>query len=130
MDSRRRLPRQQAGWTGVCLIENELSTVGWRECHVLDISVLGIGVTLVDHRVDALVGQNIAVEFPAASDAVSVRLGGVIKNARRIEHPLELLVRVGIEFGGNLSVTELAITTVLGALTEVDGPEHLQPLRL
>ena len=122
METRRRAPRQKAGWTGICLIEDELPVTAWRECDVIDISMLGLGLTVVEHRVDELVGQKISVEFPAVSDSVSVCLDGIIRNARRMDDGL--LVRVGIEFI-EMSTVEQAIATVLGALIEIDGPEAL-----
>ena len=120
-EGRRRVPRQKAGWRGLFLLEDEAPVTAWRDCEVLDISMLGIGLTIVDLRDNELVGRNICVEFPAVADSVSVRLDGIIRNARRVD---DLLVRVGIEFIG-MSTVEQAIATVLGALMEVDGPEAL-----
>jgi len=124
MEARRRVPRQKAGWKGLCLIEDEVPVTGWQDCDVIDISMLGLGLTVVEHRVEELIGRNISVEFPAVSDSVSVRLDGIVKNARRIDVPT---VRIGIEFIG-MSTVEQAIATVLGALTEIDGPDALHLL--
>ena len=44
MQFRRRVPRQPAGWDGVCQIEGEFAA----RCRVVDISMLGVGITL-DH---------------------------------------------------------------------------------
>ena len=118
---RRRAPRQKAGWKGICLIDDDVPVTDWRECEVLDISLLGLALAVADHRVDELVGRNISVEFPAVSDSVSVCLDGIIRNALRIDAEL---VRLGIEFIG-MSTVEQAIATVLGALIEIDGPEAL-----
>ena len=121
MEMRRRVPRQEAGWKGICLIEDEVPVTDWRECDVLDISLLGLGLAIADHRVDELVGRNMSVQFPAVSGSVSVCLDGVVRNARRID---DRTVRLGIEFVG-MSMVEQAIATVLGALIEIDGPEAL-----
>jgi PilZ domain len=115
---RRRTTRQASGWSGTCLIEDETHNGAWRECAVLDISPFGLGITLRD--VDAshfeLVGRDVAVEFPAVSDWVSIRVEGKIRNAALIRPGL---VRAGVEFVG-LSEAERAIATVLGVLTAID----------
>jgi hypothetical protein len=117
MDIRRRTPRQAAGWTGTCLIEEDPDG-RWRDCWVLDISMLGLGIALDHRRPAELIGRSISVEFPAVGDLVSVRLEGKIKN---IDVMRLGLVHAGVEFVG-LSQEELAIATVLGALTEIDEP--------
>jgi hypothetical protein len=115
---RRRASRQATGWSGTCLIGDDLQTEGWRDCSVLDISPFGLGITLADcHFPGAeLVGRHVAVAFPAVSDWVSIRLDGEIKNAALIRPGL---IRAGIEFIG-LSDAERAIATVLGVLTAID----------
>jgi hypothetical protein len=118
MDSYRRVQRQAAGWTGTCLIEEDAATAQWRDCWVLDISMLGLGIAFDHRRPDELTGRSISVQFPAVSDQVSVQLEGRIKN---IEVMRLGLVSAGIEFVG-LTQEELAIATVLGALTEVEEP--------
>jgi hypothetical protein len=118
---RRRAPRHEAGWKGICLMDDDVPVTDWRECDVLDISLLGLALAVADHRVDELIGRHISVEFPAVSDSVSVCLDGIIRNALRINTEL---VRLGIEFIG-MSTVEQAIATVLGALIEIDGPEAL-----
>jgi hypothetical protein len=116
VEHRRRAIRQAAGWTGCCLIENELATVGWRECFVLDISARGLGISVRHHRPSELKGKGIAVEMPALSDSVSVRLEGEIRYAVAADE--SDVVRIGIELFG-LSQEEQVITTVLSALTGV-----------
>jgi hypothetical protein len=123
MDTRRRIPRQAAGWTGTCLIEADVPVAHWRDCWVLDISMLGLGIAFDHRRPFELVDREIAVEFPAVGDLVSVRLEGRIKN---IEVMRLGLVQAGIEFVG-LSEEEQAIATVLGALTEIEEPPPLVP---
>lgn len=123
MDTRRRIPRQAAGWTGSCLIDEDRGAAQWRDCWVLDISMLGLGVAFDHRRPFELVGRDVSVEFPAVGDLVSVRLEGKIKN---IEVMRLGLVQAGIEFVG-LSEEEQAIATVLGALTEIEEPAPRVP---
>ena len=91
MHFRRRVPRQPAGWDGVCQIEGEFAT----RCRVIDISMLGVGITLDHPSPYSLVGRHISVDLPAVGDSASLRIEGKIRNAR-----LTFLttVRVGIEF--------------------------------
>ncbi len=123
MDSYRRAPRQAAGWTGSCLIEDDTATAQWRDCWVLDISMLGLGIAFDHRRPSELTGRAISVQFPAVSDQVSIRLEGKINN---IDVMRLGLVQAGIEFVG-LSQEELAIATVLGALTEIEEPMPAVP---
>jgi hypothetical protein len=116
VEHRRQAVRQAAGWTGCCLIEDELATVGWRECFVLDISARGLGISVRHQRPSELKGKGIAVEMPALSDSVSVRLEGEIRYAVAADEAD--VVRIGIELFG-LSQEEQVITTVLSALTGV-----------
>jgi hypothetical protein len=91
MQFRRRVPRQPAGWDGVCQIEGEFAS----RCRVIDISMLGVGITLDHPSPYALVGRHISVDVPAVGDSASIRLEGKITNARLT---LTTAVRVGIEF--------------------------------
>lgn len=118
MLERRRVSRQASGWSGTCLIEGELHTEGWRECSVLDISPFGLAITVPDCHSSGsqLVGHKVAVQFPAVSDWVSIRLDGEIKNAALIRPGL---MRASVEFVG-LTEAEQAIATVLGVLTAID----------
>ena len=72
MGPRRRVPRQPANLRGLCLLDDELTTVGWRECWILDISTVGIGITFRHRRASELTGRSISVEVPSASDSVRV----------------------------------------------------------
>ena len=91
MQFRRRVPRQPAGWDGVCRIEGEFAT----RCRVVDISMLGVGITTDHPSPYALVGRHIAVDVPAVGDSGSIRLEGKIANAKLT---LRTTVRIGIEF--------------------------------
>jgi hypothetical protein len=113
MDHRRREPRQPAGWRGLCLIEGD-SAFGWRECRVIDISILGLGMTLQYPRPSELVGRSLSVEVPALGDAVKNRFEGHIRNAAApiIGGP----IRVGVEFAG-LSPAERAMISLWSTLS-------------
>lgn len=45
MENRRRAERQSALWMGRCHIEDEPSDL-WRECTIIDVSTLGMGIDL------------------------------------------------------------------------------------
>lgn len=115
MEHRRRVPRRTAGWFGVCHIEGETDPE-WRDCHVADISVLGLGISLHHFWPSELVGRHITVDAPAVGKSINVRLEGVIRNADRTPGGV---VRVGIEFDG-LSESEVAVADVLHTLVHRD----------
>ena len=91
MHFRRRESRQPAGWDGVCQIEGEFAA----RCRVIDISTLGVGVTLDHPSPYALVGRRISVDVPADGDSAGIRLEGKVTNAKLT---LRTTVRIGIEF--------------------------------
>jgi hypothetical protein len=115
MKHRRRVPRQAASWDGTCNIEDE-SAAEPRPCRVIDISMLGLGMTFEHSAPSELVGRRISVDVPAVGDSVSIRLEGVINNA---VPNLEGAVRVGIAFDG-LSESEPSTAAVQG--TKKIGP--------
>jgi hypothetical protein len=94
MHMRRRVPRQPAGWDGSCHIEGE-STEMPRECRVIDISMLGLGITLNHPNTSEVLGRHILVDVVAVGDSVSIRLEGVITNA---QPTLGGGVRIGVAF--------------------------------
>jgi hypothetical protein len=94
MKHRRRVPRQSASWEGNCHIQGEFPT---RACRVIDISMLGLGMTLEHSSPSELLGRRISVEVPALGDSVTIRLEGVVNNAVSTR---EGVVRVGIAFDG------------------------------
>lgn len=109
-----RIPRQCASWYGACHIDGE-SVPSWRDCRLINFSVLGLGITLHHFWPSELVGRRISVDVPAVGNSVNIRLEGVITN----EEPTSGgVVRVGIEFDG-LSKVELTIASVLGTI--IDG---------
>jgi hypothetical protein len=93
---RRRVPRQPAGWNGICSVEGD-NPAGWRECRVIDISMFGLAIMFDHPSPSLLVGRRIAIDVPAIGDSVSIRLEGEVKNAG----PTPLgAIRVGVEFDG------------------------------
>jgi hypothetical protein len=91
---RRHAQRQTASWEGSYRVEGDPET-HWRECRIIDISMLGLGLILDHATPDALVGRWISVEFAAIDDSVNFRLEG------RITHAAPTLggaVRIGVEF--------------------------------
>jgi PilZ domain len=105
MDSRRRVPRHVAGWTGSCHIDEEPVDRHW-ECRVLDISELGLAIHLQHPLGVELIGRRMSVESPTASTSVNIRLEGDVRNAVPVGGDA---VRLGIEF---VDLTELEQTVV------------------
>jgi hypothetical protein len=91
---RRRVPRQLAGWSGRCLMDGEPDTER-RECSVVDISMLGLGLVFQHPSPSTLVGGRISVEVSAVDDRVNIRLEGVVRYATVNGGGA---VRVGVEF--------------------------------
>jgi hypothetical protein len=92
MQFRRRVARQPAGWDGVCQIEGEFAA----RCRVIDISMLGLGISLEHPAPTELAGRRISVDVPTViGDSFMMRLEGKIANA---ETTRGTAVRVGIEF--------------------------------
>ncbi len=112
MEHRRRQHRQSANWAGSCHVEGD-SALGWRDCRIIDISMVGLGITFQYPWPSKLPGCPISVELPAFGDSVIIRLEGVIRNAT----PLDGVVRVGIEFVG-LSEAEQSITAGLSVMSD------------
>lgn len=117
MERRRRLPRQAAGWAGKYCVEGD-DPEAWHPCHVLDISVVGVGVELfgpVSHSQD-LLGRRVVVEVETPTGAsLSIRARGEVRN---VSSGPEGGTRVGMEFV-DLTETELSILdalVVMGAL--------------
>jgi hypothetical protein len=118
---RRRVPRQPAGWDGTCHIDGETDS-RWRRCRVVDISMLGLGVTF-DHRSPFLLaGRRIFVDVPAVGESVSIRLEGEIAYARPT---VRGTVHVGIEFDRGFE-SEVVATTPMSRLRDhAVGPTPL-----
>jgi PilZ domain len=114
MENRRREHRRPAGWAASYrLADDPVGT--WRDCRVVDISMLGLGITFDHPNPSELSGRLISVSLPGDGSCVNVRLDGEIKNAIAT---MGRDLRVGIEFIG-LSETEQAITAVLSVMSDV-----------
>jgi hypothetical protein len=114
MKNRRRLHRQPAGWAASYQLAGE-SVAGWSDCRVVDISMLGIGITFDHPNPSELTGRLVSVNLPGNGSCVNVRLEGEIKNTAVT---MSRGIRVGIEFI-RLSETEQAITAVLSVMSDV-----------
>ena len=114
MENRRRIHRQPIGWAASYQFADE-SAEGWRACRVVDISMLGMGITLAHPETFDLLGRLVSVNLPGAGSSVNVRLEGEIKSA---VPTINRSLRVGIEFT-RLSEAEQAITAVLSVMSDV-----------
>jgi PilZ domain len=114
VENRRRLHRQPAGWAASYQLAGERAA-GWRDCRVVDISMLGLGITFDHPDPSTLAGRSVSVNLPGNGSCVNVRLEGEIKNA---SPTMSRDIRVGIEFI-RLSETEQAITAVLSVMSDV-----------
>jgi PilZ domain-containing protein len=115
MENHRRASRHTVGWSGFCHIEGE-SASGWRDCRVVDISIIGIGIRMQHLRPSELVGRRVSIELPSVGDSINIRFEGEVRNAVRTA--LRATVRVGIEFD-HLTTTERSI---LESLSHTDRP--------
>ena len=114
MENRRREHRKPAGWAASYrLADDPVGT--WHDCRVVDISMLGVGITFDHPNPAELSGRLITVNLPGGGTCVNVRLQGEVKNATAT---MNRDIRVGIEFIG-LSETEQAITAVLSVMSDV-----------
>jgi hypothetical protein len=103
---RRRVPRQLAGWSGMCLLDGERE-YDRRECRVVDISMLGLGLVFQHPSPSTLVGRRIAVEVSAVDDRVNIRLEGTVKYATATSGGA---VRIGVEFDDDAESEPYSIT--------------------
>jgi hypothetical protein len=104
---RRRVPRQQAGWSGTCLMGGQPETER-RDCRVVDISMLGLGLMFHHPSPSTLVGDRISVEVSAVDDRVNIRLEGIVRYATVTSVGG---VRVGVEFDEDSEAEPFTITT-------------------
>jgi hypothetical protein len=125
MNYRRRVPRQAAGWDGICIIAEE--SAEWRQCRVVDISMLGLGLTLEHPSPSALLGRRISIYVPAVDHSVNIQLDGEVTNAGRT---LEDAVRVGIKFDGLFPDSDTDIGTLQSTIVELNrnSGRHLRRL--
>lgn len=95
----RRVKRLRAGWDGICRIEGESEE---RRCRVVDISMLGLGITLSHPSPADLAGRGISIDVPAVA-----QLEGEITHAEPI---LGGSVRAGVTFYAP-ATSEMDVTT-------------------
>ena len=115
MENRRRAERQSALWMGRCHVEDEPSDL-WRECAIMDVSTLGMGIEFCHPDPVELLGlwQNGALRLDVIrritvhlelDPSVEMTVEGEVRNAG--SEP-DGIVRAGIEFTG-LSEVERSI---------------------
>jgi hypothetical protein len=114
MKYRREVPRNAAGWPGICNIAGD--SAEWSKCTVVDISMLGLALALEHPSPSTLTGRRISLYVP-------VQLVGEVTNAGRT---LEDGVRVGIKFDDGLfadSDAEIAalLQSTIGELNGTGG---------
>ena len=80
METRRRLDRRSVGWAASYRLAGEPGGA-WRDCRVVDISMLGLGITFDHPNPAELSGRLISVNLPGDGSCVNVRLEGEIRNA-------------------------------------------------
>jgi hypothetical protein len=114
VENRRRLNRRPAGWSASYRLAGE-HAAEWRDCRVVDISMLGLGITFDHPNPSELAGHLVSVNLPGHGSCVNVRLEGEIRNAVMT---MGRDIRVGIEFV-KLTETEQAITAVLSVMSDV-----------
>ncbi len=96
------------------------SAAGWRDCRVIDISMLGLGMTFHYPWASNLVGRRVFVEVPAVCDSVNVRLEGEIKNAATLRGGN---IRVGVELGRLEAENMHATRSVTASNLALLGPQ-------
>ena len=106
MALRRRVPRVSTEHRpGKYLVRDEQFS-GWRECVVLDLSHLGVGLQVVGEAHPELIDRSIQVEVEVGeSSTTSLRLTGMVRN---LSPGKRGGTRIGVEFIG-LSEREQAI---------------------
>ena len=138
MENRRRAERQSALWMGRCHIEDEPSDL-WRECAIMDVSALGVGIELFhpdpvdllglwqDEEIRLHMSRRITVRLELGP-SVEMTVAGEVRNAG--SEP-DGIVRAGIEFVG-LTEAERAIVDLLERRAVRSLPRHAQgsPVRV
>jgi hypothetical protein len=102
----RRVKRLRAGWDGICRIEGESDD---RRCRVVDISMLGLGITLSHPSPSELGGRGISIDVPAVA-----QLEGEITHAEPI---LGGAVRAGVTFN-DPTTSELNVTASQSSVSD------------
>jgi len=112
MELRRRAPRINTDWPGRCKLDDEPDSEE-RDCRVIDISLLGVGVEMLGDGVGNLVGRVLVVDVePPIGKSVRLQVSGQVMNQGKT---LEGSTRVGLQFVG-LSDSEVAVLEVIEQL--------------
>ncbi len=115
VEKRRRVPRQAAGWQGQCAVGTD-PDLGWEDCRVVDISVLGAAVLVGDAPMSDLAGKTLTVRVaPLTGGSVSLTFVGAVRN---VTARVGTGMRIGIEFVG-LSEMERSIMNALEVMEAV-----------
>ncbi len=110
MSYRREVPRQAAGWPGICNIAGDSAES--RKCWVVDISMLGAGLTLEHPKPSKLMGRRISIFVPVQLDGEVTHTGLTLEDA----------VQVGIKFDSDAEIAALRKT--IGKLPLISGEAH------
>ncbi len=114
MEQRRRVPRQRAGWRGVCQFGDDPRSPRY-DCTVVDISIMGAGLLIYGLANHAVVGRRLVVKIdPLDGASITLKVTGDVRHASATP---EGAVRAGIEFSG-LSDAQ---RSVLGALEQLQA---------
>ena len=115
MPYRREVPRQAAGWPGICNIAGDSAES--RQCWVVDISMLGAGLTLEHPKPSKLMGRRISIYVPVQLDGEVTHAGLTLENA----------AQVGIKFDGLFARSAAdfaALQSTIGKLPAISGAAH------
>jgi hypothetical protein len=108
-DRRRRVPRQGTRRSGAYQWKDDLQSA-WRDCEVIDISVLGARLKISQAACNDLIGREITVELHKGDALTGAmkrsRLSGVVRDARS---DFDGETGVGIQFLGDLPWSEQAV---------------------
>ena len=92
----RRVERQPGGRSGLCRVGSDPGEA-WLHCRLIDISVLGLAISIQDPSPTAWIGQHVVVDVSPFEDSVIFRLEGSICEAFPMK--TEGTTQVGIAFG-------------------------------
>lgn len=106
---RRRVPRVSTDAWPARYIDQDNPGLGVRECRVIDLSLLGVGLEVLGVIAEDVVGHRVEIYVNPREGCVSLRLVGRVKN---VSQGRLGGTRVGVEFEG-LSETEQDILKVL-----------------
>jgi hypothetical protein len=114
MERRRRVRRvNTTAWFGRYFVEDDPQSVS-KECRVIDISLLGLGLELISDMTEDMIGHRLVIHVGAlAGESVSLRMVGQAKSMRASRLGC---TRAGLEFFTDLSETEREILKAIELL--------------